>query len=75
MIPDTVLTLISYAVQVEMLPMQNALYQAAVNNFRSQAAAARRQAPKSGAARYLWSALSTVSDVLEMHSYASSSNV
>ena len=37
--------------QVAMLPMQNALYQAAVNNFRSQAAAARRRpAPKSGAA-------------------------
>ena len=35
--------------QVAMLPMQNALYQAAVNNFRSQAAAARRKpAPKSG---------------------------
>ncbi len=37
--------------QVAMLPMQNALYQAAVNNFRSQAAAARRRpAPKSGTA-------------------------
>ena len=32
--------------------MQNALYQAAVNNFRSQAAAARRQPPKSGVAQH-----------------------